>query len=331
MKEWTKFNEGKVTILDKSRKIIPDPLSYALRAVKVQVESIMEECEVHHKESGKMLMYLSGRGGSFRDKIAKVRPYKGNRDPTHKPYHYDAIRDYLRAQYGSLMTSGIEADDAVSIFAHNHYERGTPERLVIATIDKDLDQIPGHHYNYMHKVHYAITPAEAERFFVYQILAGDPTDNVIGVWRCGETAANKIASQFSYHRRILSDAELAAGSNLLHSGAAKPEQHVSTANRADVATAEQLAQSEFRPDDAESANTQPSYGNTNVRAPSWWPTVIAEYAASRRKAGCPYAQDNPETIAVEMAQLLKLQEYPGMLWHPYGNLVVEGFGQEDFD
>src|SRR5258708_10815565 len=96
------------------------------------------------------------------------------------------------------MTSGIEADDAVSIFAHNHYESGLQELLVIATIDKDLDQIPGNHYNYMHKVFYAITPAEAEQFFVYQILAGDPTDNVVGVWRCGESAATKIANTFSY-------------------------------------------------------------------------------------------------------------------------------------
>jgi len=57
MKEWMKFNDTKgIAILDKQKVITPDPLSYALRAVKVQVESIMEECEKEYKEGGKMLM-----------------------------------------------------------------------------------------------------------------------------------------------------------------------------------------------------------------------------------------------------------------------------------
>lgn len=344
MKEWMKFNDGKVTILDKSRVVVPDPLSFALRAVKVQVESIMEECEAHHKEGGKMLMYLSGKGGSYRDKIAKVRPYKGNRDPTHKPYHYDAIRDYLRAQYKSLMTSGIEADDAVSIFAHNHYERGTPERLVIATIDKDLDQIPGHHYNYMHKVFYAITEPEAERFFVYQILAGDQTDNIVGVWRCGEAAATRIANRFSYVGR---SSKLPSGRDKLEQCPPDTAANPSASSATDAAASEQPERSgadlaeRNRSDESgpAAAGTAANVSeplrqpipHRGVRAPNWWPTVIAEYASSQRKSGCPYAQDNPEAIAVEMAQLVKLQEYPGQLWHPHGDLVVQGFGEEDFD
>jgi hypothetical protein len=314
MKEWMKFNDGKVTILDKSRVVKPDPVSYALRAVKVQIESIIESCEEHYGEPAKMLMYLSGKGGSYRDKIATVRPYKGNRDPAHKPFHYDAIRDYLRTNYNSLLTSGIEADDAVSIYAHEHYERRKPEQLVICTIDKDLDQIPGLHYNYLHKVHYAITNAEAERFFVYQILAGDPTDNIVGVWRCGESAATRIASQFNYdgvRRHGRESARESARRGAVSGDDAVSAGQSDTSAPADEHESSDAASHRFRPD--------------------WWPTVIAEYASSQRKVGCPYAQSNPEAIAVEMAQLVKLQEYPGQLWHPHGDLVVPGFGEENFD
>ena len=372
MKEWMKFNDTKgIAILDKQKVITPDPLSYALRAVKVQVESIMEECESEYREGCKMLMWLSG-GKNYRDDIAKVRPYKGNRDPLHKPVHYQSIRDYLRAQYRSFMTSGVEADDAVSIFAHNYHERGIPERLVIATIDKDLDQIPGLHYNYMQKVHYAITPTEAERFFVYQILAGDATDNIVGVWRCGDTAANRIASRFSYTGRVH---DHTAGTGTLGRGQRKscpvaapagddgvagcPEQPTLDGYLAEgirASTGEQRPHAGADGSDAEHADTglradavraRPASASTSaavsgagelrstsvprVRAPNWWPAVVAEYANSQRKAGCPYAQDNPETIAVEMAQLVHLQEYPGQLWHPHGDLVVSGFGEEDFD
>jgi len=296
MKAWEKEHGDRISILDKSKRVAPEPLSHALRSTKVQVESIMQECEEQYKEGGKMLMFLSGRGGSFRDKIATVRPYKGNRDPSHKPYHYDSIRDYLQAQYGSFVTSHIEADDAVSILAHDHYERRKPERLVIATIDKDLDQIPGWHYNYMQKVHYAITNTEAERFFVYQILAGDATDNITGVWRCGDANANRLAAELRYTGRVTAYRQPIAQHGMVAAGtgAADPEQR-------------------------------------GARCPSWWPHVVAEYAASQRKAGCPYAESSPEAVAIEMAQLVHLQQYPGQLWHPYGDLVTEGFGEGDFD
>ena len=62
MKEWMKFNDGKVTILDKSRVVEPDPVSYALRAVKVQIESIIESCEEHYGEPAKMLISVAPAG-----------------------------------------------------------------------------------------------------------------------------------------------------------------------------------------------------------------------------------------------------------------------------
>jgi hypothetical protein len=307
MRSWLALHEGKVTILDKSRVIIPDPVSHALRATNVQVESIITECQDHFKQPAKMLMWISGRGGTYRDKIATIRPYKGNRDPTHKPVHYDAIRDHLQAKYGSFVTRGIEADDAVSIFARNIYETGG-ESLVIATIDKDLDQIPGHHYNYMNKVFYAITPTEAERFFVYQILAGDATDNVIGVWKCGESAAAKHINRLD--------------------GKFNMERNISVQSRDTRPRSKSTEQGMELSDSCYSGAASTS---TAVRSPAWWPDVVRCYADSQHKPGCPYATHDPAAVALEMAQLVKLQEYPGQLWHSHGDLVVPGFGEENFD
>ena len=276
MRAWLALNPH-VVVLDKSRVVTPDPVSYALRATNVQIDSIMAECEQRYKEPGRMVMYISGAGGSYRDKIATVRPYKGNRDPSHKPVHYHAIRDHLRTRYNSYITSGIEADDAVSIFAHQLLSTGG-ESFVVATIDKDLDQIPGNHYNYMTKTFYAITQDEAERWFIYQLLAGDITDNIVGIWKCGEKQATAILGNLRIGER-----------------------------RRDAKAGE------------------------GAVSPHWWPAVLAAYRDSQSRPNCPYASRDPEAIAIEMAQLVKLQEYPGQLWHPYGDLVVPGFGEENFD
>lgn len=360
MRDWLALNRGKVTILDKSRIVHPDPVSYALRATKVQIESIMEECEAHFKQPCKMLMWISGKGGSYRDRIATVRPYKGNRDPTHKPHHYDSIRGYLQEKYGSYVTRGIEADDAVSIFARNIYETGG-ESLVIATIDKDLDQIPGHHYNYMNKVFYAITQTEAERFFVYQLLAGDDTDNICGAWKCGDKAANAIlatAGSGIFARtapiRRTDHCGTARGINASREGISATGSAVregirlcegasgSESDRAYSKHSDSTRELSVHCGESDSAQSR-SISATDIRSDNcdapldgispykWWPTVVRCYADSQRKPGCPYAQANPETVAIEMAQLVKLQEYPGQLWHPHGDLVVPGFGEEDFD
>lgn len=364
MADWLAFNEGKVTVLDKSRIAKPDPVSYALRATNVQIESIIAECEDRFKQPSKMLMWISGKGGSFRDRIATVRPYKGNRDPSHKPVHYDSIREHLRVKYNSYMTSGIEADDAVSIYARKHYETGGGP-LVICTIDKDLDQIPGNHYNYMSKVFYAITETEAERWFAYQCLAGDTTDNILGVWKCGDKQTNSILSRFSpadfgrtvatgggTHGRRTAESRSENTSPLQsavceHGAANGPAGNAADAVRAESGATGAIEQSgEHSPVEQSSAaagaTTQSglvydipsdrSMGRVSRRSPyKWWPAVIAAYRDSQAKPNCPYAKNNPEAIAIEMAQLVKLQEYPGQLWHPHGDLVVPGFGEENFD
>jgi hypothetical protein len=117
----------------------------------------------------------------FRLQIAKTLPYKANRPD--KPYHYDAIRNYLLEETVCEMVEGIESDDALGI-----YQR---EDSVICSIDKDLLQIPGHHFNFVKNEFKTITEVEGWRNFYKQVLTGDRADNIPGLFRVGDKMANK--------------------------------------------------------------------------------------------------------------------------------------------
>lgn len=76
---------------------------------------------------------------NHRYKIAKTKPYKGNRSADGKPLHYKELRDHLLSAHGAVETKDGEGDDELG--------RLQGDSTIIASIDKDLLMIPGHHYN----------------------------------------------------------------------------------------------------------------------------------------------------------------------------------------
>ena len=190
MNDWIDAHP-ELRVIDKERGANPQPLAFALRAVTEQLNSIVRECEKHLGKKCNVVLYLSGQN-NYRDKLATIKPYKGNRDAAHKPVHFAAIREYLIKQRGAKVIHGREADDEVSIVARKMARDKLP--FIVATIDKDLDQIPGQHYNYRKKVHYTVDHEEALAWFYVQCLSGDPTDNIPGCYRCGPAKAQKIVN-----------------------------------------------------------------------------------------------------------------------------------------
>jgi hypothetical protein len=188
MKAWIAENPG-VTVHDKHSNIDSEPVEFCLQIVKEQMESIIRECKQVLGTDVEYRIYLSGRG-NFRETVATLKPYKGNRDASHKPVHYQAIRDYLVHYWNAQIIEGKEADDEVSIVARALGRDGRD--YIVATIDKDLDQIPGMHYNYMKKVMYDVSEEEAVFFFYQQILSGDATDNIGGCYKLGPAKAEKL-------------------------------------------------------------------------------------------------------------------------------------------
>lgn len=130
--------------------------------------------------------YITGKG-NFRNEIAVTEPYKGNRKDAKRPVHYEAIRHHLQ-RLGAELVEGQEADDAVAI------EASTNGGWIVS-IDKDLDQVPGWHYNFVKKEEYYVEEFEGLKNFYSQILTGDRIDNIIGLKGIGPVKAAKILAE----------------------------------------------------------------------------------------------------------------------------------------
>lgn len=128
--------------------------------------------------------WITGRK-NYRNDIAVTVPYKGNRKDMKKPKHYDFLRDVLVTRLGAEVTDGIEADDAVAIAS------AEDPSAIIVHVDKDLDQLPGKHYNPNKDLHYEVSEIEGLRNFYKQMLVGDRTDNIVGVPKIGPVKASK--------------------------------------------------------------------------------------------------------------------------------------------
>lgn len=181
-------------------QIIAEPVEFALQAVGTTIRGALKSIAKQYGLEVRDLqvtILLSGPG-NFRAELAKVAEYKGNRDPEHKPVHYQAIRNYLTDTWGAIVVIGREADDEASILAHQHLRELNYERAdyVICTIDKDLDQIPGPHYDYKKHVHYVVNELQAWRWFWVQVLAGDSTDNIPGCYRVGTKTAEAMVDDW---------------------------------------------------------------------------------------------------------------------------------------
>ena len=140
-------------------------------------------------------LFLTGTG-NFREEIATVKPYKGNRKSA-KPYHYAILRAAMESEHGATVIHGHEADDEVCIQQQIAMLDGRSS--VIIGPDKDLQNMFGWLYNPQKKVLKHITPYDAARHFYYQLMIGDTVDNIQGLppYKCGPKKAEAIMVEHS--------------------------------------------------------------------------------------------------------------------------------------
>lgn len=126
-------------------------------------------------------IYLSDSKENWR--LQYFPNYKANRTapkPKHLPYLQNLIVDEWEAE----VAWGQEADDALGIAQYSHPKDTAEDRnifkqeTIICSIDKDLLQIPGRHYNFVKEEFYDITPDQGLFRFYEQILVGDTVDNI---------------------------------------------------------------------------------------------------------------------------------------------------------
>lgn len=168
-----------------------EPLNFCLHNVNMKIKEVMDVTGATDK-----IVFLSHPINAREELYPE---YKANRDTTHKPFWYNEIKEFLTIRHKAVLSEeGDEADDAMGIA-----QGASTTASVICTIDKDLDMIPGLHYNWSKTRRddgvYSIDKHDANRFFYKQCLIGDSTDNIPGLWkRMGEKASKKVLAPIDH-------------------------------------------------------------------------------------------------------------------------------------
>ena len=124
--------------------------------------------------------------------------YKANRKDKPKPeFLGDCMAELER--YPWLRIPNTEGDDVIGIVS----TRGEIGDHVIVTVDKDLLQIPGLHWNPDKGEQRRVSEDEADLLFHMQWLMGDRTDNVPGIPKIGPVKAAKMLEGHAYSHRTL--------------------------------------------------------------------------------------------------------------------------------
>jgi 5'-3' exonuclease len=144
------------------------------------------------------VVFISGETNYRKD----IYPaYKANRKE--RPEHYDMLRESLITDWSAVESKGCEADDLLGI--------NQTDDTIICSIDKDLLQIPGKHFNIVKKEFTEISEFQGWYNFYIQLLMGDRVDNVPCLEGVGIKTAEKILagmnSKEEMYERVLSEYE----------------------------------------------------------------------------------------------------------------------------
>lgn len=157
-----------------------DPVEIAL----IRTDKLLQDI-LHETGASSFKCYLTG-SSNFRKEL--FPDYKANRKQP-RPTHLEACRQFLCKEYGAVITDGHEADDELGI--------NQTEDSITCSIDKDLLQIPGRHYNFVKKEFKEVLYIDGIRHFYAQMLIGDRSDNVTGVEGIGEKKAAKLLNSIT--------------------------------------------------------------------------------------------------------------------------------------
>ena len=135
-----------------------------------------------------LIFSTSSKYPNFRYSVLPT--YKHNRSKVVKPSLHAVLHEFCDQEFTTKQVNHLEGDDVLGIMATRE-----PGKYMVATIDKDLKQIPGHHYNLNSGKYSEVTEAEGDLYFYSQILTGDPTDGYKGLPGVGAAKAEKILNK----------------------------------------------------------------------------------------------------------------------------------------
>jgi hypothetical protein len=180
------------------------PLAWPLVATRLNAQ-IKNICTA--VSATEYYLYITG-AGNFRNDLASIKPYKGTR-PSEKPHWYNQVRNYLVKFRGATVVEGWEADDQLAM--------DQTDETILCSLDKDLNMVPGLHYNWTRDEIYTITPLHGLHNFYCQLLTGDSVDNIPGLYGVGKssTLLKKVAvfdDEYDMYDHVLAQYRLRFGS-----------------------------------------------------------------------------------------------------------------------
>jgi 5'-3' exonuclease len=151
-----------------------DPIDVAITRLDLLVRE-----SLNHVDS---FVIALGGDGNFRKEINPE--YKANRKDKPKPKYLEDCRKFLLDEYKAVVCNGYEADDYLGF--------SQTEDSIIFTNDKDLQMIPGHHFNPITNKYTEVSELDGLKCFYRQMLIGDTSDNIKGIDKIGPVKAAKL-------------------------------------------------------------------------------------------------------------------------------------------
>lgn len=165
-----------------------EPRSHTYRLLNNAIEKIIKDTGASEHE-----IYIEG-DGNFREEVSF--DYKAQRS-SRKPESFVDCQQFLIERWGAKQVEGMETDDQVSMKLWHNYVScdEDPEEcdIILSSPDKDLNNTPGWHYNPRTRKIQWINKHQSFRHFWFQVLRGDPVDNVPGLPYCTEDIRKKFS------------------------------------------------------------------------------------------------------------------------------------------
>lgn len=186
--------DGDIVVFRNAAMVGDDSVEYAIAGCYKMLEGIQRALDTDD-----FVVYIKGTP-NFRYDINPT--YKAHRKDKVDPQHRQACHDYLIREWGAIEADGIETDDLLGIMQDKVGEDGVYS-TAICSIDKDLLQIPGYHYNFVKGTFQTVTELDGIRHFYKQMLIGDVADNLKGVDKIGPVKAGKLIDPLSSEKEMM--------------------------------------------------------------------------------------------------------------------------------
>lgn len=164
-------------------------------AVEDRIESLKETLE-----ADEAIVAISDPDENFRKDI--FHKYKSNRDDKAKPFLLPVLKEWMLEEFKSFMRPKLEADDVLGILATS--KNIVKGEKIIVSMDKDLDTVPGLHFNFGKPEFgiYLVSEEEAALKHMTQTLTGDTTDGYPGCPGIGPVKAERLLDGLTSYKEM---------------------------------------------------------------------------------------------------------------------------------